>query len=124
VPLPVIAVLVAISPTFVWLYYESSGSVRGRRISAPLMGLGWCVLTVAAVAVYQMGDGWNRNAEWSREFCRFGVATAEQLDAGRVDHVRKELDRFRDGRLREMYEPGVFLKYLREATAAMESGGE
>lgn len=124
VPWPAIALVVAIFPTIIWLLCESSGPVWGRRVAAPLMGLGWCGLTAGGIAIASLGADFNRSIEWSGAFCRFALAVDEQLAAGRVDHVRKELDRFHSGAIHETYEGGAFMENLREATAAMESGGE
>ncbi len=124
VVLGVAAVAFALCPTALWIYGEANGSAGVRRLGAVLMVLGWCAVAAGGAVAAMIGSHFNFNTRWTGAVCEFGLAVDDELAAGRVDHVREELGRFRDGPLHGTYESGAFLRDLREATAAMESGGE
>lgn len=123
VVLGVAAVAVALVPTALWLYGEANGATGARRLGAVLMVFGWCGVTTGGSVAAMIGSHFNFNTRWTGTICEFGLAVDDQLAAGRVDHVRKELQRFRDGQLHGTYESGLFLRNLHEATAAIRSGG-
>lgn len=120
--LGVAGVAVALTPTALWIYGEARGAAGVRRLGAVLMVLGWCGITAGGVVAAMIGSHFNFNTQWTGAVCEFGLAVDDQLAAGRVDHVRKELERFHGGQLHETYEDGWFLDNLREATAAIRSG--
>lgn len=112
---PYIALFVGVGSVVGWICGEMLDRPKLRYICVPLSIVVWSAVAAAVVAI---DAAMSRGIPFSETVHAFVKEIDQQLEAGRVEHVRKQLGDFKEN-APVTYEFGAFLDNVRKATERM-----